>query len=226
MDFEEASSDQNSLIAGAAGDDSELQEARDLELSVVGDGETENHDPYRQERLGLVREVGSQAVWSLSTCKPGFGVENLRDNSLDSYWQSDGPQPHFINIQFKRRTVVSHLYIYTDFKQDESYTPFRVAIRAGSNFHDLRDVDCRDISEPSGWIRFALNDAVGGKCDASAPLAAHLVQLVVLSNHQNGRDSHLRQVRVHAPLQRTCVTAVPGAACFVSRACAQFAYIR
>lgn len=28
-------------------------------------------DPVKLERAGLVREVGSQAIWSLSTCKPG-----------------------------------------------------------------------------------------------------------------------------------------------------------
>lgn len=29
-------------------------------------------DPIKEEKLGLVREVGSQAVWSLSSCKPGL----------------------------------------------------------------------------------------------------------------------------------------------------------
>lgn len=28
-------------------------------------------DPVKHERAGTVREVGSQAIWSLSTCKPG-----------------------------------------------------------------------------------------------------------------------------------------------------------
>lgn len=32
-------------------------------------------------------EIGTQAVWSVSSCKPGYGVKNLRDNSLDTYWQ-------------------------------------------------------------------------------------------------------------------------------------------
>jgi len=38
------------------------------------------------DRLDL-REIGSLAVWSLSTAKPGNGVEQLRDDNLDSYWQ-------------------------------------------------------------------------------------------------------------------------------------------
>ena len=30
-----------------------------------------DEDPATEERAGKVREVGSQAVWSLSSCKPG-----------------------------------------------------------------------------------------------------------------------------------------------------------
>src|SRR5438105_559469 len=37
-----------------------------------------------------------QAVWSLSSAKPNFGVQQLRDSNLDTYWQSDGLHPHFI----------------------------------------------------------------------------------------------------------------------------------
>lgn len=32
---------------------------------------TENQCPFHAERSGEVREVGGQAVWSLSSCKPG-----------------------------------------------------------------------------------------------------------------------------------------------------------
>eukprot|EP00050_Salpingoeca_kvevrii_P020474 m.99030 g.99030 ORF g.99030 m.99030 type:complete len:59 (+) comp8878_c0_seq3:148-324(+) len=50
------------------------------------------------------REIGDQAVWSLSSCKQGFGVEQLRDEQITTYWQSDGPQPHLISIQFHRNS--------------------------------------------------------------------------------------------------------------------------
>lgn len=33
----------------------------------------------------------------------------------------------------------------------------------------------------------------------SEPLKAHLLQLQILSNHQNGRDTHIRQVQVFGP---------------------------
>jgi len=55
----------------------------------------------------------------------GFGVDQLRDDSADTYWQSDGPQPHRVNIQFRRKTTIHDICIYTDYKSDESYTPNR-----------------------------------------------------------------------------------------------------
>ena len=33
------------------------------------------------------REIGQMAVWSLSTAKPGNGVEQLRDDNIETYWQ-------------------------------------------------------------------------------------------------------------------------------------------
>ena len=32
-------------------------------------------------------EIGSQAVWSVSSSKPGYGVSHLRDGSTETYWQ-------------------------------------------------------------------------------------------------------------------------------------------
>ncbi|XP_037087221.1 anaphase-promoting complex subunit 10-like [Pollicipes pollicipes] len=179
----------------------------------------EEYDPYKEERLGRVREVGNQAVWSLSTCKPGFGVDQLRDHCLETYWQSDGPQPHLINIQFKRKTTIQQVCIYSDFKQDESYTPNRVSIRAGTSFHDLRELEVKELTEPSGWVVFALRGA------DDRPLRTYHVQIAVITNHQNGRDTHMRQVRVHAPVEQRGVMVDPVGS-FVSVECSQFACVR
>ena len=113
------------------------------------------------DRLGHTREVGNQATWSLSSCKPGmkikyltetimiisistmtqfikrqtsyfivgFGVEQLRDGTHETYWQSDGQLPHLVNICFKRKTTVSAVAVYTDFRLDESYTPSKISVR-------------------------------------------------------------------------------------------------
>lgn len=104
------------------------------------------------EVSSTVREIGKTASWSLSTAKPGNGVDQLRDSSLDTYWQSDGLQPHYVNIQFPRRQTVCAIALYMDFNLDESYTPKRMKVRVGTTFHNLEEVRTVDVREPCGWV--------------------------------------------------------------------------
>jgi anaphase-promoting complex subunit 10 len=161
------------------------------------------------QRSTELREVGDQAVWSLSTAKPGNGVDQLRDSSTETYWQSDGPQPHLVNIQFHKKMRIQEISIYTDYKLDESYTPSKISIRAGTNFHDLQQIKVEELVEPCGWITISLTqpttiaDGVPEEERALEPLRTYFIQLAVLANHQNGRDTHIRQIRVFAPRNRT-----------------------
>lgn len=138
-----------------------------------------------------VREIGDLAVWSVTSAKPGNGVELLRDGRDDTYWQSDGIQPHLVNIQFQRKVSIAALAIHTDFKHDESYTPNKISIRVGSAFTDLREVKVVELHEPQGWLLVDLA--------VEKPLKGYILQLAVVSNHQNGRDTHIRQVKIFGP---------------------------
>lgn len=180
---------------------------------------SEDVDPYKEEKAGKVREVGSQAVWSLSSCKPGFGVEQLRDDCLETYWQSDGPQPHLVNIQFRRKTTIQDVCVYADYKSDESYTPKRISIRAGSHFNDLQEVEAVDLTEPSGWVMIPLNTS------DEKPIRTFMVQIAVISNHQNGRDTHMRQIKIHSPVEDCTVSCLKGMN-FTSVDCSQYSCIR
>ena len=102
------------------------------------------------------REVGRLAVWSVTSAKPGNGVELLRDGREDTYWQSDGTQPHLVNVQFQKKVFLSHVAIYSDFKLDESYTPNKISIRVGTSLSDLHEVKVVDLTEPQGWAIVAL----------------------------------------------------------------------
>lgn len=125
----------------------------------------------------------------------GFGVEQLRDNCMDTYWQSDGQLPHLVNIQFQRKTTINQIYIYTDYKLDESYTPSRISIRSGTHFNDLNEIEVIDLSEPTGWVVVPVKDV------RDKPIRAFMVQIAVISNHQNGRDTHMRQIKIHSPIE-------------------------
>jgi len=177
------------------------------------------------EIASTVREIGKTASWSLSTAKPGNGVDQLRDSSLDTYWQSDGLQPHYVNIQFPRRQTVCAIALYMDFNLDESYTPKRMKVRVGTTFHNLEEVRTIDVREPCGWCTIPLwrkwgEDVLDNILDPEGeggedeivdgrrknvplwkrkPMRTHLVQICILSMHQNGRDTHVRQVKIFGP---------------------------
>jgi len=149
---------------------------------------------------GSVREVGGAATWSLSSCKPGYGVQQLRDGCIDTYWQSDGQLPHLVNVQFRRKTTVQSVAVYTDYKLDESYTPTRISIRVGTNFNDLQEIEVVELQEPTGWVEIPLKDM------NEKLVRTFLLQVAVIQNHQQGRDTHLRQVKVFSPVVTKSVT--------------------
>ncbi|GLJ49226.1 hypothetical protein SUGI_1039510 [Cryptomeria japonica] len=145
--------------------------------------------------LSEMREMSKKAAWSVSSCKPGNGVHLLRDDNVETYWQSDGVQPHLVNIQFQRKVKLQLLALYVDFKHDESYTPSKISIRVGNGFRDLKEIKSVELVEPTGWTYISL-------CPSESRevfVQTFMLQLAVLSNHQNGRDTHIRQVKVYGP---------------------------
>jgi len=76
--------------------------------------------------------------------------------------------------------------------------PLRVGAARGSDgAASAQEVRSLELTEPSGWIHVRLKRP-GDAADAPG-LRAYLVQLVVLTNHQNGRDTHVREVKVFGP---------------------------
>ncbi|XP_048498640.1 anaphase-promoting complex subunit 10 isoform X2 [Beta vulgaris subsp. vulgaris] len=106
---------------------------------------------------GDLREMTKNAAWSVSSCKPGNGVQCLRDDNSETYWQSDGAQPHLINIQFQKKVKLQLIVLYVDFKLDESYTPSKISIRAGDGFHNLKEIKTIELVKPTGWVCISLS---------------------------------------------------------------------
>ncbi|XVF59645.1 hypothetical protein PTKIN_Ptkin07bG0292300 [Pterospermum kingtungense] len=104
-----------------------------------------------------LRELGKKAAWSVSSCKTGNGVSSLRDDNLETYWQSDGAQPHLVNIQFQKKVKLQLVVLYVDFKLDESYTPSKISIRAGDGFHNLKEIKTVELVKPTGWVYLSLS---------------------------------------------------------------------
>jgi len=138
-------------------------------------------------------EIGNDAIWTVSSCKRGLGVKNIRDKSTDTYWQSDGNQPHKIICQFRKREAVIGVLLFCDYKSDESYTPSKIDILCGNDPNDLRVIYEKTVEEPKGWIEIPIRNDFGN------PIHTWMIQIVIKQNHQSGRDSHLRQVRILGP---------------------------
>ena len=51
---------------------------------------------------------------------------------------------------------ITEIAIRLDFKLDESYTPNRLSIRAGTSFHDLREIKIVTVHEVTGWVMIPL----------------------------------------------------------------------
>lgn len=51
-------------------------------------------------------EIGERATWWVNSAKVGNGVGLMRDERTSSYWQSDGHQPHLIDVEFGQKTHI------------------------------------------------------------------------------------------------------------------------
>ncbi|GAA6014923.1 hypothetical protein JCM10207_002228 [Rhodosporidiobolus poonsookiae] len=142
-----------------------------------------------------LRDIGALASWAVSSQKPSYGVENLRDDNPNTLWQSEGAQPHLISIQFPKKQSISQVWIHADITLDDSYTPHKVAVRAGSYHGDLQEVKWHEMAAPKGWQVMELGSGRG----EDDVIRAHLIQIAIISNHMNGKDTHVRGIKVFAP---------------------------
>lgn len=81
-----------------------------------------------------------------------IGVDLLVDGSSDTYWQSDGMQPHTITLHFQQYVAISKVAIQTNYRMDESYTPQRLSVSVGTRWSDMSCIRTEEVIEPQGWI--------------------------------------------------------------------------
>ncbi|ORY64144.1 anaphase-promoting complex, subunit 10-domain-containing protein [Pseudomassariella vexata] len=155
----------------------------------------EEDPPFDPASVGL-KEISNLASFTVSSYKPGCGVKELRDDDVNQFWQSDGPQPHRLNIHFIKRVEIRALRLYLDYEHDESYTPTKIQITAGTGPNLTIPFTTLELNMPKGWIDIPIAGAGGGPDGNS--LCCWFVRVVVLENHQNGKDTHIRGIKVYA----------------------------
>lgn len=110
--------------------------------------------------------------------------------------RSDGQQPHLVTIHFVRRVEIRAIRFYVDYKNDESYTPTNIIFYAGTGPHDLIQFAEVPLTNPVGWQDVPIANCGGGPDGHS--LCAWIVQMHIKENHQNGKDTHIRGIKIFA----------------------------
>ena len=155
-------------------------------------------DRLRKIEANLV-DVGDRAVWRVSSAKHGNGVVQLRDGNPNTFWQSDGVQPHMVEVTFQRLTAMVCIAIRLNFAGDESYTPRRLNVRVGTHPGDMAEVAAAELESPNGWLLLYLAPEAEASVDGTpGAVFGTVLQLNVVENHQNGRDTHVRGIKVYS----------------------------
>ncbi|KAK6699905.1 hypothetical protein SNK03_012642 [Fusarium graminearum] len=183
--------DQQSVSAEEYDDDTEEEEDDE-------DDEEQAQDiaPLFDPATAGLKEISNLARFTVSSHKPGNGVEELKSDDLKQFWQSDGPQPHKLTMYFTKRVGIRDIRFFVDYNEDESYTPTKVVFKAGTSENNLIEFATMTMENPVGWQQVPIAGA-GGDPDGNT-LVAWVVQMQILENHQNGKDTHLRGIKIYS----------------------------
>ncbi|KAF4341997.1 anaphase-promoting complex subunit 10 [Fusarium beomiforme] len=176
-------------------DEEDVDEDEDDEEGAENDQAQDAAALFDPATAGL-KEISNLARFTVSSHKPGNGVEELKSDDLKLFWQSDGPQPHKLTMYFTKRVGIRDIRFYVDYNEDESYTPTKVVFKAGISENNLIEFATMVLENPSGWQQVPIAGA-GGDPDGNT-LVAWVVQMQILENHQNGKDTHLRGIRIYS----------------------------
>ncbi|KAH9387179.1 anaphase-promoting complex subunit 10 [Nematocida major] len=116
----------------------------------------------------------------LSTYKAGHGPDELFSENLDQFWHTDGNLPHYIEIEFPVVMKLVEIRMNLGYTQDKSYIPKEIEIRCGKTRDGIGSLKTVMISDKMPVVGIPVNE----ECC--------FLQMIILSNHQEGRDSRIR----------------------------------
>lgn len=139
------------------------------------------------------------AYWKTSSYKDGNHIKEALDDNPQTFWQSDGSQPHYIDICFSKRVEVIQLAFFFSLLIDESYTPQVIKVYAGHSLSDATLYKTLEIRNVNGWVALTFED----NRPNDKLLKCQFLRLTIPVNHENGKDTHLRGVRLYSPSSKT-----------------------
>ena len=136
-----------------------------------------------------LEDINDKGCWYLSSSKIGNGLNELKDEDITQYWQSDYSQPHYLEVYFHKKFKISEIILYLDKKSDESYTPCKFLIKAKNNYDEEIDIKLILIEDPFGWFNITLES---NHCQY---VKTNYIKIIFLSNLHQGKDIHLRLIK-------------------------------
>ena len=95
-----------------------------------------------------------------------------------------------------KRVGIRAIRFYVDYQEDESYTPTKIVFKSGTSENNLIEFATMNMASPYGWQEVPISGA-GGE-PAANTLVSYVLQMQILENHQNGKDTHLRGIKIYA----------------------------
>lgn len=192
------------ISIGIDSDESREQEGSDDSIDIDKKLSKAKARLYRRYLRGIrqlslmedLTNISNLAYWKASSYKTSNPIENVINDDPESYWQSDGSQPHIVDIYFSKRIELALLAVFFGFEIDESYSPKVVKLYVGDSISDLIYYEEWYIGKVTQWYirKFpSLEDTDG---EQNIPIKCHVLRLVFPVNHDNGKDTHLRGVRI------------------------------
>ncbi len=115
-------------------------------------------------------------------------VGRLLDGDTDTFWQTDGSRPHWIQLNFDEDWKVQSVQMYVDYERDRSYCPKKVCIEIT---HDGETTSAGSTVVPvasKGWVSVSADEEV--------PFICRSLKVLVQENQDGGTNSKVRGLRV------------------------------
>ncbi|EKX40589.1 hypothetical protein GUITHDRAFT_52998, partial [Guillardia theta CCMP2712] len=113
----------------------------------------------------------------------------LVDSDMESFWQSDGSRPHWVQFAFPGIVKINKVLVFLDYLKDRSFTPKSISVKIGSSDSDLYQVaKYHHRQGPGAWVNILSS--------TTHAIETCLLRIVVHENQDTGCNSRIRGIKL------------------------------
>ncbi|XP_064406559.1 zinc finger ZZ-type and EF-hand domain-containing protein 1-like isoform X2 [Halichondria panicea] len=154
---------------------------KEKELELLGGGADTEEDE------GTERLVLSKCYSKVQVSSGEKKIDALFDNSIDTYWQSNGsPRSHYIRVRLLSGVMIQELAVSVR-SGDDSYMPKAISISVGNSESSLKEIKTIQIPRQVNG-RHVLMRSISSNYS--------IIQLNIKSCHSDGCDCRIRGLHI------------------------------